>query len=99
MDSKEITFDMTRRSIVDNGRMTDGSKGYRVYTNDRLARMTHTEVNSDDKGRWNVDMILDRELLEECVLRQREVSDMVTGFIAAMEKNPMLKMMGSKFGM
>lgn len=41
----------------------------------------------------------DRELLIECVARMRKTDEMVTSFIAAMEKNPMLRMMAGKVGM
>lgn len=44
--------------------------------------------------RLDVTMMTDRELLEEIVRSQRMTQQMVESFISAMEKNPMMKMMG-----
>lgn len=53
----------------------------------------------DSKGRMNPEAMSDRELLIEAVTTMRATQDLVTEFIAAMEKNPMLKSMAGMFGM
>lgn len=53
----------------------------------------HLGPERDEKGRVRVDLMTARELLEEIALSQRVTRDMVEQFVAAMETNPMLKMM------
>jgi hypothetical protein len=53
---------------------------------------------SDDKGRPALMYMTDRELFEEIVTSQRQLSDLVEGFMSSMDKNPMMKMFAGKMG-
>lgn len=53
----------------------------------------------DDKGRKNVKLMTDRELLEECVIWQRVTGDTIEKFMDGLAKNPMMKAMGARFGL
>jgi hypothetical protein len=54
---------------------------------------------SDDKGRPTVMYMTDRELLEEMVISQRQLSDLVANFMGSMDRNPMMRMFAGKMGM
>lgn len=52
----------------------------------------------DDKGRPFVELMSDRQLLEEMVTTTRVTRDLVDAFIKDMAKNPMLGMLGGMMG-
>jgi hypothetical protein len=52
----------------------------------------------DDKGRPLVMRMTDRELWEEMVISQRQLSDLVENFMGSMDKNPMMKMFAGRMG-
>lgn len=56
------------------------------------------QVQENIKGRNAVEDMTERELLEECVINQRQMLDTVQSFVDAMKTNPMFGMMARKFG-
>lgn len=53
----------------------------------------------DEKGRKRVDLMTDRELLEECVTWQRITGDTIERFMDGLASNPMMKAMAGRFGL
>lgn len=52
----------------------------------------------DGKGRTPVSVMTERDLLEEMVTSQRQLSDLVENFMGSMDKNPMMKMFAGRMG-
>lgn len=63
------------------------------------AEIVDTRYAPDERGREHVHTMTDRELLEEMVTSQRQLSDLVANFMGSMDKNPMMRMFAGKMGM